>query len=112
MPYGISEDSFLRIVKVFSSFDQFIEVKFFGSRALNRHRPGSDIDLAIKGQNIGLNKLLELRLKLEDLSLPYRFDLVVLDDQISQELLEYIETIGIVIYQKFSEGHHLLKEHP
>lgn len=100
MPYGISEDSFTRTVSVFDAFPKIIQVSIFGSRALGRQRPGSDIDLALDGNSLTLNDLLELRLKLDSLNLPYRFDTVVLDDQISDELRDHIERVGIVIYQK------------
>jgi uncharacterized protein len=98
MPFGISEDSFNRIVTVFSAFPKISQVRLFGSRALDRHRPGSDIDLAIVGNNLTLNDLLDIRLKLDDLMLPYRFDLVALDDQTNTELREHIERVGIVIH--------------
>jgi predicted nucleotidyltransferase len=100
MPFGISEESFTRIVTVFDAFPKITQVRLFGSRALGRHRPGSDIDLALEGNSLTLNNLLELRLKLDNLMLPYRFDAVVLDDQISAELRDHIERFGTVIYQK------------
>lgn len=99
MPYGISEDSFNNIIGVFNAFKKITQVRLFGSRALGRHRPGSDIDLAVEGDSLTLNDLLEIRLKLDNLMLPYRFDLVVLDDQITPELRDHIERVGTVIYQ-------------
>lgn len=99
MPYGISKDSFNSIVTVFTTFDKIIQVRLFGSRALGRHRPGSDIDLALEGKDLTLNDLLELRVKLDNLMLPYRFDLVVLDDQINPELRDHIQRVGIELLQ-------------
>ncbi|MDQ2994070.1 MAG: nucleotidyltransferase domain-containing protein [Pseudomonadota bacterium] len=100
MPFGLTDDSFNGIESVFSAFHKIVRVHLFGSRALGRERPGSDIDLALEGAGLTFNDQLELRIRLDNLMLPYRFDLVILDDQIDDSLRNHIERVGIVIYQK------------
>jgi uncharacterized protein len=71
----------------------------FGSRAKGVARPNSDIDLAIEGVGDELD-VARLALELDDLPLPYRFDLKRLESIAFQPLKEHIERVGVIIYQK------------
>ena len=42
----------------------------YGSRALGTCRPGSDIDLCIEGESLGLTELLSIENRMDDLLLP------------------------------------------
>ena len=53
---GLSQKELEILKEVFKKFDNIKEVILFGSRALGKHRPSSDIDLAIKG-NVDKNTL-------------------------------------------------------
>ena len=100
MLFGLSSSTLSLIHSVFANTANIHRVRIFGSRALGRQREGSDIDLAIEGTEIDFNVLLDLRLKLENLQLPYRFDLVKLDRIEQKELREHIERVGKVIFER------------
>ena len=51
-------------------------VILFGSRAKGTHRPGSDIDLALLGPRLTADDEAQLHGWLDDLDLPWFFDLV------------------------------------
>ena len=63
------------------------------------YRPGSDIDLAIVGPEVTEQQMLQLTNKLDDLPLPYTFDLARLEAIRDAALIEHIKRVGIVFYQ-------------
>ena len=99
--FGVSSEAFEAICSVFVGLEKIDRVRIFGSRALGTYKPGSDIDLAVEGRLITLDDLLSIRIKLDNLMLPYRFDLVdykqLTDDA---PLKEHIERVGVVVFSR------------
>jgi uncharacterized protein len=98
--YGIPTEDLRAILKVFESEQQVQEVILFGSRAKGCFSEGSDIDLALKGNNLTLNNLLNLSTALDELFLPYKFDLVIFDRIQEPQLTDHIERVGILIFNR------------
>lgn len=71
----------------------------FGSRAKGTAGPGSDIDLALEGIDDPLEAAAATR-ELEELPLPYRFDVTAIEAVKNPALLEHIERIGIRIFNR------------
>lgn len=69
----------------------------FGSRAKGTHSDRSDVDLALTG-SLGALGTEALAAELEELPLPYRFDLHALAAITHPPLLEHIGRVGKVIY--------------
>ncbi len=65
----------------------------FGSRALGSARKGSDIDIAVWGA-LSQRQLAALLGALEALPLPWRFDLVHVDDLRDEGVAEHIARFG------------------
>lgn len=100
-PFGISENTYKALLTVFSHYQQIEIVFIFGSRAKGNFRPGSDIDLAIKGKNCTPALAMELSAKInEGLPIPYKVDVVDYDSLNHQELKEHIDRVGIKFYRK------------
>ena len=70
----------------------------FGSRAKGTHTPRSDVDLALAGP-LGALGAEAIAAELEELPLPYRFDVLALAAITQTPLLEHIERVGMVIYR-------------
>lgn len=68
-------------------------VGLFGSRAMGRHGPGSDIDLCLEGPELGHNDRLALMAAVDDLLLPWRVDLV-LRQELPAELEAQVQRVG------------------
>lgn len=98
--FGLSPEALIKIKAVFDGYPQVDRVRVFGSRALGRHRTGSDLDLAVDGTNLGLNDLLELHLRLDNLLLPYKFDLVAFAQISEPSLREHIERAGVTLFER------------
>jgi len=98
--YGLSAGDIDRICNVFAQYSAIVEVLIYGSRALGNQRPGSDIDLTLKGDNLDLKTLNRISNDLDDLLLPYLFDLSIYSQIKNAALLEHIERVGRVFYEK------------
>ncbi len=101
MDFGLRQadlDAIVRVLKQFSAVEQAI---LFGSRAKGTYKKGSDIDIAIKGKNIGHEVVSALAFQLNEESvLPYFFDVVHFEGISEKALLEHIERVGQSIYLK------------
>lgn len=69
----------------------------YGSRAMGRQHPGSDIDLTLMG-DIDLMMLNTISNALDDLMLPYVIDLSAFDLIENQKLKDHIARVGKVFY--------------
>jgi predicted nucleotidyltransferase len=100
MKFGLKEKDLTLINEVFSAFTQLEEAVIYGSRAKGNFRPGSDIDLTLKGVEMNLDIMNKISLSLDNLMLPYIFDLSVYDHIRNPDLLEHISRVGIIFYAK------------
>lgn len=72
----------------------------FGSRAKGNYTEGSDIDLALIGENISFNELLDINIQIEDLGLLYKVDIVDYSKNIGTPFGEHIDRVGLLFYEK------------
>ena len=71
-------------------------VVLFGSRAMGRHRDGSDVDLCLVGEAITHADRLQLMHAIDELLLPWQVDLA-LQHALPPELLDQINRVGIYL---------------
>lgn len=100
MKYGLSESNINLIISIFKAATEVEEVILFGSRAKGSYRPGSDIDLAIKGPELTHSQFLDLLIKLDELDLLYRIDVVRYESIKNQDLLDHIRRVGVRVYAR------------
>jgi predicted nucleotidyltransferase len=98
--FGLKPSTIEKIRSVFSGHPEVEQVILYGSRAKGNYRPGSDIDLAIRGETVTLSQLMKIEGELDDLLLPYKIDLSLHHKIDSPELLEHIGRVGNVFYEK------------
>ncbi|MCK5035439.1 MAG: nucleotidyltransferase domain-containing protein [Candidatus Sabulitectum sp.] len=96
--YGLSDDVIHGIRNVFQRFSELEQVVLYGSRAMGNYRNGSDIDIALKGAELNLQVMNRISLNLDDLMLPYTFDVSIFDHIDNEELIDHIERKGVVFY--------------
>ena len=98
---GLTESDIALIVDAARRFPGIRQVVLFGSRAKGTHKPGSDVDLAIKGDTLDYDAPIRLAGILnEELSLPYFFDVVHYEAIAEQQLTEHIDRVGIVLFHR------------
>lgn len=97
---GLSETNLEAIVSTLNNHPKVNRVILFGSRAKGNYEAGSDIDLALSGDDLVTNDIIDLSNQLDNLDLPYKIDLVIFHRINDTPLKEHIERVGIVLYSK------------
>ena len=96
MNSGLSQQTMAAFLSVLYHHPKVEEVILFGSRAKGTYKPGSDIDLALKG-DLQLQDITLLLNRIDDLNLPYTFDLIIYNRIKEPALREHIQRVGIVL---------------
>ncbi len=96
--HGLPAAAVAKIKDTLATFPAIETATLYGSRALGRHRPGSDIDLTLAGAGLDGGTLARLDAALDDLLLPWRFDLSLQSCLQSPELIEHIQRVGQLFY--------------
>jgi len=82
---------------VFRRHPEVKAVKLFGSRAKGTHAPCSDIDLALWG-DVDALRAETIAAELDELPLPYQYDVKPFHLIKLLPLREHIERVGITVY--------------
>ncbi len=96
---GLPEAAITAIRQVLASHPEVEAAILYGSRALGRHRPASDIDLTLTGPAISAAALVRIDADLDDLLLPWMIDLSWLASIHHPALLAHIERAGVELYR-------------
>lgn len=102
--HGLSDATVGLISGVFERFPEIHAVNLFGSRAKGTHKPGSDIDLSLVGESLDWQLVGRIHDALDDLLLPYRFSLVVLDSDTDPDIAAHIRRVGFRLFERVSES--------
>lgn len=100
--YGLSDNTIKELKNIFASYTKVDKIVLYGSRAKGTHRDGSDIDLTFFGKELTLAIIYEIEEKIEELNLPYLFDISLFSHINNVSLIEHIERVGKVFYTKVS----------
>jgi predicted nucleotidyltransferase len=98
MSYGLDDDDIVQINAVFAAHPNVQEVIIFGSRAMGNYKPGSDIDLVVKGDQIKHADILDLCTELDDLGMLYTFDVQRYNAIKDRDVLDHIKRAGKQFY--------------
>lgn len=99
MQFGLTSDVINLLKNVFSHYSEIEKVQIFGSRAIGNFRANSDIDLALWGQ-IDEALLAKIAQELDDLPLPYLFDVKSYSSITHLGLREHIDRYAKDLYLK------------
>ena len=98
--FGLKSSDIDSILEILGKHPDITEVLVFGSRAMGNYKPGSDIDIALKGSlksETATNISAELN---ERLPLPYKFDVIDYSELTVGALKEHIDKFGKILYTK------------
>lgn len=99
MKFGLAEKKIDLVNEVFAQFPDIEKVIIYGSRAKGNFRNGSDIDLTLMGKNLNLSQLTKIELAIDELLLPYTFDISIYHHISNSELLDHIKRVGKPFYE-------------
>ncbi|HEY89930.1 MAG TPA: nucleotidyltransferase domain-containing protein [Thermoflexia bacterium] len=99
--FGLKESIIQQISAIFAQYPQVHKARLYGSRAKGDYKTGSDIDLTLLGSEaLTLKMLYKIMGELDDLLLPYKFDLSIFRDISDLDVVEQIQRVGVTFYQK------------
>ena len=100
MSHGLPAATVARIHEVLARHPEVERVILYGSRAKGNFKPGSDIDLTLVGDKLDPTIIARIDDELDDLLLPYRFDLAIFARITHSDLLDHIRRVGVAFYEK------------
>ena len=97
--FGLKDGDMETIIAVLKKYPQIEQALIFGSRAKGDYKHGSDVDLVLKGNVQDIVTQISFSLN-EDSLLPYKFDVVDYNSISNQNLVDHINRVGIIFYEK------------
>ena len=98
MRYGLSNEHIKIILDCIAQHSEIEEAILFGSRALGTYKPGSDVDIALKGNKVDSFLAAHLKSEIEEeTTLPYFFDFVAYSKLSHKDLIRHIDEYGVVL---------------
>lgn len=98
--FGLKKSVIEKICAVFAKYPEVDTVIIYGSRAKGNYKNGSDIDLSMKGKLLTLSLQFKIEDQIDDLLLPYSFDLSILEQITDTSVVEHINRVGKIFYSK------------
>ena len=99
--FGLKQTDLDQICAVFSRYPQVKKAVLYGSRAMGNYKNGSDIDLALCGkENLTLDILFRIMEDIDNLLLPYTFDLSIFNHITDKNVISHIKRVGCTFYKQ------------
>jgi uncharacterized protein len=94
---GLTDRAIALIHDVLREHPEVRTAILFGSRAKGSHTERSDVDLVVTG-NVPPLRAEAIAAELDELPLPFRFEVQSLAEISHRELLSHIERVGVTVY--------------
>lgn len=100
MKYGIKEEQWDKLLSTFAAYPKIERVVLYGSRAKGNYKPYSDVDITLYGQELTSSDISKLSLAIDDLLLPYQFDISIFHTLQNPDLIDHINRVGMEVYKR------------
>lgn len=101
MRFGLQDNVFEKIQTVLAHYPQVEQAILYGSRVKGNYKNGSDIDLTLRGgADLNWRVLYRIMDELDDLLLPYTFDLSIFAHIRDADVIEHIGRARVVFYAR------------
>jgi len=97
---GLDNVDIKKIQSVLNLHPEIEKAILYGSRATGNYKAASDIDLTLLGNDLTLTIQQKIETELDDLLLPYKFDVSVFHTITNIELIDHIKRVGQLFFQK------------
>jgi uncharacterized protein len=95
---GLKKDDLSDILKVINKYKEVKSAVIFGSRAKGNYKNGSDVDIALKGEDLTFSIVQNIRAELnEETIMPYKFDVIFYNKIVNNELISHIDRVGVKV---------------
>lgn len=100
MEFGLSAATLSTVRAILAANPNVESAIVYGSRAKGNYKNGSDIDLTLIGPDLDYGALAALSGALDDSDIPYLVDLSILSQIKNPSLVDHIQRVGKVFYQR------------
>jgi predicted nucleotidyltransferase len=101
---GLLDDDVEAIVAILSKQSNIEKAYIFGSRAKGNFKNGSDVDIALKGNQVDFDTVSQVSYWLnEETSMPYKFDVLNYHTITEPDLKDHIDRVGIELYSQWEQ---------
>lgn len=97
---GITDIELQKLTSLLAQQPKVQRAVVYGSRAKGCSRRFSDIDLTLIGETLTKQDLCRIAMQIDDLLLPYEFDLSLYSKLTNEALVAHINRVGKTIYNK------------
>ena len=101
--FGLDARALALLRDVLARHPEVREARVFGSRAQGRHRPESDVDLALYGE-VDERQVARIAGELEELPLPHSFDVVSYSGLQHGPLRDHIDRVAQQVFSRDVRG--------
>lgn len=103
--FGLDADTLEKIRGALEKVPPVQKALIYGSRAKGNYKAGSDIDMTLVGERLTVeNSVHPLMDQIDDLYLPYMFDISIFKNLDDRDLVDHILRVGKVLYQREGGG--------
>lgn len=103
MKFGLEQNIIDTLITIFEQNSKLDKALVFGSRAKGNYRPDSDIDIAIKGQDLNTDDIIAMSVAFEEKGITYKIDLINYHTIKEPDLKDHIDRVGIELYSRWRE---------
>ena len=103
MKFGLEQHIIDTFIEVFEANSKVDKAYVFGSRAKGNFRPDSDIDIAIKGQDLNTDDIIAMSVAFETHGITNKIDLLDYNNIKELALKEHIDRVGIEFYSRWKK---------
>ena len=94
---GLTDQALLQLQSALGTVKGLEKAVVFGSRATGKHKPNSDLDVALYGDGVGFGAIFDLEDALYDAGFPPELDILLVSIIQDERLKAAIERTAIVV---------------
>jgi predicted nucleotidyltransferase len=103
--FGLPDNTIATVRNILAQCEMIEQAILYGSRAKGNYKLGSDIDLTLIGLKLTDRMLAKIAGQLDESNIPYQVDLSIKNNIDNPNLLEHIDRVGVVFYQREDVEH-------
>lgn len=101
--FGLPVEALSKLKAVFKRYSHLEKVILYGSRAKGNYNSFSDIDITLAGKLLTKDDLTSIIFAIDDLLLPYEFDISIFHQITNPDVVDHINRVGQIIYKRNSD---------
>ena len=96
---GLTDQELLQLRVALGTVKGLEKAVVFGSRATGKHKPNSDLDIALYGDGVGFGAIFDLEDALEAQGFPHELDILLVSIIQDDRLKAAIDRTAVVVFE-------------